>query len=436
MAENPVLQNLPGVLEEVELGSCYICLEDFNGPGRAVLMCGHEYCIPCIVRWGGNHNTCPACRQVDANMQVQHILPDARQTQLIAEFRANLDNVVLRRLHTAEHEVRSACQRCSLFKILGIFMAVATVGAIEANTELHDKLADAADKISENAAAAAAANPKDLELRHAADLAARDAAAAHGNIGAINEIANEKAAAASAAMQERINEACARDAAAAAGDPVARQAVEDDKIRATISDPKEMEQWQKDHPPWHSAAWHAKHDVDVDVDADADADAGAGAGDGDVTDAGDVTGDVHGNIPIINNMSLVEDEPDISSIDKGFIPPVILKDGDVNNSIDQFIKEHDSDINHNINHDDVIDQFIKDHESNNVYVLDNNPDDIEHAVDIGHDTYIDHTVDVGHDAHIDHTVEFGDHHYDLEPPDLDHHSFLSDIFHNIHDLFV
>ena len=404
MADFHALQNLPGVLEEVELGSCYICLEDFNGPGKAILMCGHEYCIPCIVRWGVNHTTCPACRQVDTNMQVHHILPDARQEQLIAEFRANLDNIVMRRLNTAEHELRGACQRCSLFKMMGILMAVTTVGAIEANIDLHDKLAEAADKISENAAAIADANPNDLELRHAADLAARDAAAAHGDIDAINEIANEKAAAAaeaaaaaSAAMQERIDEACARDAAAAAGDPEAMQSVEDDKIRATISDPKEMEQWVKDHPSWHTAAWHAKHD-------------------GDVPDAGDVPGTVLGG---------AADEPDISGIDKGFIPPVILKDGDVNNYIDQFIKEHDSDIIHNINHDDVIEQFIKDHESNNVHVLDNNPDDIEHAVDIGHDAHIDHTVDVGHQ-------DFDNHHYDVD----NHHSFLSDIFDSIHDLFV
>ena len=233
-------------------------------------------------------------------------------------------------------------------------MAVATAGAIDANVILHDKLAEAADKISENAAAIADANPNDLGLRHAADLAARDAAAAHGDIDAIKDIANDKAAAAAeaseanlAAMQERIDEACARDAAAIAGDPEAMQAVEDDKFRATISDDEEMKKWMEDHPPWHSAAWHAKHDGDV---PDSGGDCGAVAASG-VAASG------------------ATDEPDISGIDKGFIPPVILKDGDVNTSIDQFIKEHDSDINHNINHDDVIDQFIKDHESNNVHVI-------------------------------------------------------------------
>ena len=65
------------------------------------------------------------------------------------------------------------------------------------------------------------------------------------------------------AMTERVNEACARDAAAIAGDPEAIAAVEADKIRATISDPEEMKEWVENHPEWHTPEWHAKHDAIV-----------------------------------------------------------------------------------------------------------------------------------------------------------------------------
>ena len=65
------------------------------------------------------------------------------------------------------------------------------------------------------------------------------------------------------AMTERVNEACARDAAAIAGDPEAIAAVEADKIRATISDPEKMKEWVENHPEWHTPEWHAKHDAIV-----------------------------------------------------------------------------------------------------------------------------------------------------------------------------
>jgi hypothetical protein len=67
---------------------------------------------------------------------------------------------------------------------------------------------------------------------------------------------------------DAISEACARDAAAIAGDPEAIAAVEADKIRATISDPEEMKEWMKNHPEWHTPEWHAKYDAVVPDAAD------------------------------------------------------------------------------------------------------------------------------------------------------------------------
>ena len=341
-------------MTDFRFDNCYICLQRM-GVGRAILVCGHAYCIPCITRWGVNHNTCPACRQVDTNMQINHVLSDARQAQLVAEFRANLSYIT-------RHRPFGSCQTCAFFGYLGIAVSAATLMTISANVDLHDKLIDATATIAENAAAAAAADPTNLALQRIAELTARDAAAAAGDIDAINAIADEADAAAHpelVAAAERVKEYAARDAAAIAGDPEAIAAVEADKIRATISDPEEMKKWMEDHPEWHTSKWHANYD-----------------------------------------------------------------------GVDQFIKEHEGDIVHNIDdHNDAIAQFIKD---NTIYI---NEADIDHNIvshyDIGdhivngHDATIDHIDNIGHDVDIDHD-------YDFDAG----HSFLSDIFHSIHDLFV
>jgi hypothetical protein len=321
-------------MTDFRFDNCYICLQRL-GVGRTVLMCGHAYHLQCITTWGNNHNTCPACRQVDPSMQVNHVLPDARQAELVAEFRANLNNITRHRPH-------GSCQLCTFLAWMGLTVSAATLMTISANVDLHDKLIDATATIAENAAAAAAADPTNLELKLLAELTARDAAAAAGDIDAINAIAKDADAAAHpelAAADERIAEACARDAAAAAGDPEAIAAVEADKIRTTISDPEEMKKWMEDHPAWHTAEWHAKYDTDI-------------------PDATDVNGgaDVH----------------ELTSIE-------------------QFIKNHETDIEHDVGIDHV---------------------DIDHDIDIGHDHLdLGHIVDIGHD-------------------------FISDIFNSIHDLLV
>lgn len=262
-------------MTDFRFDSCYICLQRM-GVGRAVLMCGHAYCIQCITTWGNNHNTCPACRQVDPSMQVNHVLPDARQAELVAEFRANLNNITRHRPH-------GSCELCTFLAWMGLTVTAATLMTISDNVDLHDKLIVATTTIAEHAAAAAAADPTNLDLQRIAELTARDAAAAAGDIDAINAIAKDADAAAHpelAAADERIAEACARDAAAEAGDPEAIAAVEADKIRATISDPEEMKEWVEDHPAWHTPAWHAEHDADVPdaVDVNADIDHGIDLG--------------------------------------------------------------------------------------------------------------------------------------------------------------
>jgi hypothetical protein len=336
-------------MTDFRFDNCYICLQRL-GVGRSVLICGHAYHLQCIATWGNNHNTCPACRQVDPSMQINHVLPDARRAELVAEIRANLNNITRHRPH-------GSCQFCTFLAWMGLTVSAATLMTISANVDLHDKLIDATATIAENAAAAAAADPTNLELKLLAELTARDAAAAAGDIDAINAIAKDAYAAAHpelAAADERIAEACARDAAAAAGDPEAIAAVEADKIRATISDPEEMKKWMEDHPEWHTPKWHAKHD-----------------------------------------------------------------------GVEQFIKEHEGDIVHNIDdHNDAIAQFIKDNEADIDHNIVSHYDIGDHIV-IGHDATIDHIDNIGHDVDIDHD-------YDFDAG----HSFLSDIFHSIHDLFV
>jgi len=290
-----------------------------------------------------------------------------------------------------------------------------------ANTELHEKLIEAMDKIAKDAAAAAAADPGNEGLQRAAELAARDAAAAHGDRDAINEIAEDADAAAHpefAAIKERIAEAGARDAAAEAGNPVARQAVEDDKTLATIFDPKDQEKWMNDHPPWHTPEWHAKHDGAV-------PDAGDGPDAGAVTDAGT-------SAPYWLLRPIEVDSSDAAYIDHN------------NTAMDKYLTKYEADIDHNIDdRNDVIDKFINEHESNNGHDLNINSGNIDPAADIGHDTYIDPAADIGHDTYIDPAADIG-HDTHCDPvADIGHdvdHGFISDLLHSwvdsAHGLFV
>lgn len=42
---------------------CPICRESLGKDGRAILSCGHEYCVSCLVKWGRRSSTCPKCRR-------------------------------------------------------------------------------------------------------------------------------------------------------------------------------------------------------------------------------------------------------------------------------------------------------------------------------------------------------------------------------------
>jgi uncharacterized membrane protein YgcG len=44
--------------------SCPICLEEFTPQMRTrLLLCGHKYCEPCLIKWLETNSTCPICRQ-------------------------------------------------------------------------------------------------------------------------------------------------------------------------------------------------------------------------------------------------------------------------------------------------------------------------------------------------------------------------------------
>jgi hypothetical protein len=117
---------------------------------------------------------------------------------------------------------------------------------------------------------------------------------------------------------------------------------------------------------------------------------------------------------------------------------------DHNTAMDKYLKEHEADINHNIDdRNDVIDRFINEHESNNGHYLNIIHDHIDHSADIGHDTYIDPAADIGHDTYIDPAADIGHDTYIDPAVDIGHdvdHVFISDIFHSwvdsAHDLFV
>ena len=226
-------------LDEQNEDHCAICINMAEGEWMTLDICKHIFHRDCIMSWGRIAPKCPLCR-VDAPeiapvnpADVIILGPHLNNTELAVYLATHLGNgpnqpmdrqllfimrlyVITFKLFVIKWGYDLSTEAWDYFYTNGHWKDTVDIpfpsspwsSDLTAQTSVHDNLV-----------ATTAPNPND-------------------NLDATTE---------------RVNEACARDAAAIAGDPEAIAAVEADKIRATISDPEEMKEWMKTHPPWHAS---------------------------------------------------------------------------------------------------------------------------------------------------------------------------------------
>ena len=75
---------------------CPICYEKMKKNNRAKTICGHEFCLSCLIQHSKNHENCPLCRNdlVEKKNQINTTVSDAVQIIEDEIEIFNLDNQI------------------------------------------------------------------------------------------------------------------------------------------------------------------------------------------------------------------------------------------------------------------------------------------------------------------------------------------------------